>query len=100
MPARTDRARRAERIVFMVISSVFCVLANVTTASRIGYVARLARTERWRHTPVTNLDHFGIEPDSTPHAISLHPKHLLFWPDWQMPMTAGCCRGMVWWGEE
>src|SRR5262245_10749979 len=121
MPARTDRARRAERIVFMIISSVFCILANVTTASPSSYVARLARTERWRHAPVTNVDHFGIEPDSTSscfRAISLHPEHLprasrgldsllraasmrnLFWPDWQIPMAAGCSRGMVFWGEE
>ena len=49
----------------MIISSVFCILANVTTASPSSYVARLARTERWRHAHVTNVDHFGIEPDST-----------------------------------
>src|SRR5262249_42490435 len=42
-----------------------CVLAVVTTASPTPYLARLARTERWRHAHVTNVDHFGIEPDST-----------------------------------
>ena len=46
------------------------VLAVVTTAPPNGYVARLARSERWRHAPVTNVDHFGIEPDSSvSHAL-------------------------------
>ena len=42
-----------------------CICAVVTTASLTRYLARLARTERWRHAPVTNVDHFGIEPAST-----------------------------------
>ena len=54
-----------------------CVLTVVTTASPTHYVARLARTERWRHAPVTNVDHFGIEPHSTSYlrAVSHVPKH-------------------------
>src|SRR5215470_10771337 len=56
-----------------------CVLAVVTTASRTVNVAPLVRTERWRHAPVTNVDHFEIEPDSTSSrcgAISPPPEHV------------------------
>jgi hypothetical protein len=38
------------------------VLAVATTASPSNHVARLTRTERGRHAPVTNVEHFGIEP--------------------------------------
>ena len=56
-----------------------CVVAVVTTASPVVYVARLARNERWRHAPVTNVDHFGIKQGSTSsrfRAVSLPPEHL------------------------
>src|SRR5262252_2622988 len=53
-----------------------CVLTVVTTAPLNPYMARLARIERWRHAPVTNVDHFGIEPNSTPPLWQSHlPEH-------------------------
>jgi len=56
MPARTDRARTAERMVFMIISSGICLAAGLAIVSPTRIWGAPACPGRPSHAPVTKVD--------------------------------------------